>query len=266
MIHELVVVVLVAELHDGSWMLIVHRACCALVPAVECSKRQNTVNNHEQSAYRGDDVTPVPRDFVNKLQSKWSCELHPQKPEDAPYAHEHEVGSAIDVEERTGVVPGDNAECYFHKPTDKVLECAPDDSTNQEDQNRTLLVEPVERNRHEHGAHAINGTERAIQQASAVLVDTWFHDYHVPSNLDKKAGDAGNHEDPEEVEEVQLDISFARSITAQCAVFSLRSPFKFMQASLQLAFLAQRRVRVRLQCDQNDHVDAWGDELARQAS
>ena len=100
-------------------------------------------------------------------------------------------------------------------------------------------MESVECNGHKHGAHAIYGAEWAIQQTGTVLVDTRIYNNHVPDDLDNKTRDAGNHEDPEEVEEIQLDIAFARGIKTQCSIFGLRSPFKFMQATLQPAFLVK---------------------------
>ena len=54
----------------------------------------------------------------------------------------------------------------------------------------------------EHGTHAVDRAEWAVQQPCTILIDARINYSHVPDNLNDKARDAGDHEDPEKVEKV----------------------------------------------------------------
>ena len=127
------------------------------------------------------------------------------------------------------------------------------------------LVEAVERNRHEHGAKAVDGREGPVEQAGAVLVDTRVHDHHVIDRLDDEAEHAADHEDPEQVEEVQLDEAAVSLGSAERAGFGGLLGLHVPQLALELALGDQRGVDGRGDDDEDEQSNAVIDEVVAKA-
>ena len=87
----------------------------------------------------------------------------------------------------------------------------------------------------------------------------------MPDDLEKEAEDAADHEHPEHVEEVQGDVAPARSVTAQRAVYLRGSVLVLPQPELKEALLAQRRVGIRLEREQDEHVGERDDQFGAEA-
>ena len=100
-------------------------------------------------------------------------------------------------------------------------------------------MEAVERQRHEHGAEAVNGGEGPPQKAGAVLVVAEVDYEHMVDGLDDHPGHRGDDEDPEQVEEVQLDIAAAGLVQTEGAVLGLLARLHEAQPPLQLALVGQ---------------------------
>ena len=190
------------------------------------------------------------------MQKRRQGQLHPHHAKGPPHAHEHEVGATVDVEKGAGIVPGDGAEGVFHEPADEVLEGAPDDGADEEHHGDGRVVEAVERQRHEHGAEAVNGGEGPPQKAGAILVVAEVDHEHVVDGLDDHPGHRGDDEDPEQVEEVQFDIAAAGLVQAEGAVLGLFARLHESQPPLQLALVGQRRIHPDVGRDEDEGAGA----------
>ena len=117
-------------------------------------------------------------------------------------------------------------------------------------------MEAVERQRHEHGAEAVNGGEGPPQKAGAILVVAEVDHEHVVDGLDDHPGHRGDDEDPEQVEEVQFDIAAAGLVQAEGAVLGLFARLHESQPPLQLALVGQRRIHPDVGRDEDEGAGA----------
>ena len=106
-------------------------------------------------------------------------------------------------------------------------------------------MEAVEEHRHQHAATAVNGRERAEQQAGAILVAAEYDE--VEDGLDNEAQDAAHHENPEQVVEVQGDVALAGRVQPQRACLGGLAVFLVAQVAMQPALLGKGGVQVGLQ-------------------
>ena len=126
-------------------------------------------------------------------------------------------------------------------------------------------METGERNSHEHRPNAVNRRKRPIQKARAVLVDAWLNDGHVVDDLDNQTEHAAHHENPEQVEEVQLDVAFARFVAAESSVFGAFARLKVGQLALKAAFFRKRGVDIRQQGNKEHQMQHFVEARAMQA-
>ena len=103
-------------------------------------------------------------------------------------------------------------------------------------------MEAVERHGHEHGAEPVDGRERAVEHAGAVLVVSRVHHHEMVDGLNDEAEHAADHENPEQVEEVELDEAFARLVASQRAVLGALARLHVAQFALQRALFGERGV------------------------
>lgn len=266
-LHVGVVEMLGVELLDGRAR---RDAALAAEPAVERLQRHDAVDEHECGDRRGERIAHLPGDQVDELEKPGQAQLDPEQAERAPHEHErrgrapgeqdrHGIGHA--GQQLIGVAPRDGAERRLHPPAHRRLENAADDGAHQEDDDEALLVKPVERDGEQHGAKAVDGAERPEQQAGAVLVDARFDVHHVEDDLDDEPEHATHHEDPEQVEEVQLYVALAREIAAEHAARRRHAVLQVAQVALELAFLAQGRVDARREAGEDAELDGRADEV-----
>ena len=266
-LHVVVIEVPGVELLDGR---VARSARQSLVPAVECLQRHDAVHQHEQGAERGERVAELPRDEIDELQEARQAELDPHETERTPHAHEeraraatedHRDGVGEEAEDRgAAVVPRRGTETHLHEPCGRRLEEAADDGAHHENDDGVRLVEAVERHRHEERAETVDGREGTEEQAGAVLVHAGFHHDHVVDRLDDEAKEAAHHEDPEEVEEVELDEALAFDIAAEHTDFGCLAVNHIAEVALQLALLAKRGVYGDGKRDHDDQLDRIGDD------
>ena len=236
--HVVVIEVLGVELLDRGAGL---NAAHAAEPAVERLERHDAVHQHEGGDHGCQRVAHLPRNQVDELEQARQADLDPEQTEGAPHEHErggrapgeqdcHGIGDA--GQQFVGVRPGDRAERGLHPPAHSSLEHAADQGADQEDQYKTALIESVEGNGEQHGAKAVDGAERAEQKAGSILVHARIDPRHVEDDLDDQAEYAADHEDPEQVEEVELDIALAREVSAQHALGGRLAVLEIAQATL----------------------------------
>ena len=228
------------------------KAALALVPALEGLQRHDAVHQHENRAERGEGVARLPGDEVDELQEPRQAELDPHKAERAPHAHEEGARTA-GKEDRDGVreepenrearvVPCHGAKANLHEPRDRRLEEPADHGGHEEDHDGVSLVEAVERDGHEHGAKPVDGGEGPIEHAGAVLVDSGVHHDHVIHGLDDEPEHAADHEDPEQVEEVELNEAAVALGASERAVLGGLLGLQVTELSLQAALGDERGV------------------------
>lgn len=133
----------------------------------------------------------------------------------------------------------------------KYSNAAADNGTHQENHEEIGFMETVERNGHEHRPNTVDRRKRSIQKTSAVLVDAWLNNSHVIDDLDNQTEYAAHHENPEQVEEVQLDIAFARLVATEGSVFGTLARLKVGQLALKAALFRKRGIDIRQQATRN---------------
>ena len=269
--HELVVEVPRVELlHRRGGFDAAH----PLEPTVQRAQRHHGVHQHKHGDHRGQRVAHLPGDEVDDVQQARQDELDPHQTEHAPDAGERRARAPLEEQGHrvrqaedggTGVIPGHRAEGELHEHADRGLEHAADHRAHQKDDDRVRAVEPVERRRQQHGAHAVDGRERAEEQAGAVLVDARVDHHHVPDDLQYQTNQAGDHEHPEQVEEVQLDIAVALDVTTEHALLGGGAVLQVAQSALQLALLLERWVHRGGERQQNGQLHGRADELGAHA-
>ena len=126
-------------------------------------------------------------------------------------------------------------------------------------------METVERNGHEHRPNTVDRRKRSIQKTRAVLVDARFNNGHVIDDLDNQTEYATHHENPEQIEEVQLDIAFARLVAAEGSVFGTLARLKVGQLALKAALFRKRGVDIRQQGDEEHQMQHFIEARAMQA-
>ena len=163
------------------------------------------------------------------------------------------------------VAPRDHAERDLQKPPGKDLKAPADDGAHQKDDREVLLVKAVERDGEEHRADAVDGAKGSKEHARAVLPYTGFHDDDVPDLLEYQSQEARDHKDPEQVEEVELDVALAGLVAPEQALACGVAVHHVAQAALQFALLAKRRVDADGERDQDEELHAGADDLRAQA-
>ena len=83
--------------------------------------------------------------------------------------------------------------------------------------------------------------------------------------FDDETEDAADHEDPEQVEEVELDIARAFEVAPEHAARGGLAVLKVAQVALQLALLVKRGVDGNREGDEDDELHARADELGADA-
>ena len=126
-------------------------------------------------------------------------------------------------------------------------------------------MEAVERHSHQHRAHAVDGTKGPEQQSGTVLVNARVHYQHVIHGFDNKTEHAAHHEYPEQVEEVQGDVTASGGIKAERAVLCLLPGLHVAQLAAQLTLAGERGVEVGLHDDQEHRHHGMGDDVGSQA-
>ncbi len=246
--HVLVAIVLGKEFGNGRLRLFANGA---KVPAIEGKKRHDDVHEHEQRKHRRDDIAAVPGNHIDELKDSRQACAHPPEPQQSPANHVRDVGAPVEVKGFTRIIPGQDAKCKLEEPAHREFECAADNRGSQKGNDDALLAEAVERNRKQHGAHAIDGTEGSPQHAGSVFeharIQNWANDaFH------HKAKNGRDHENPEQIEEVERDVAFARLVEAKGSLLGIHLVLKLRLLDLLATFFHKRRIEVG---GHNEHED-----------
>ena len=123
--------------------------------------------------------------------------------------------------------------------------------------------QPVQACGQDHRAAAVDRGERPPQQSGAVLP---FAPYHqVVEGFDHQAEDAADHEQPEDVEEFQLDVALAARIAPEHAFGDCLLVFAALvhapEGVLQAAFPQQPRIEHDGQGHENRQLDHRRDQV-----
>ena len=272
-LHVVVVEVLGVEALDGRFGF---EPADTLEPAVECLKSHDTVDQHEGGRHGGEAVAHLPGDEVDELEEVGQADFDPEDAQGSPHAHEwgggapaedyrHDVWDAAAGNELGRVAPGNRAERSLHPPTHCCLKASADQGAYQEDDKPVALVEAVERHGKNNGAESVDGGEGAKQQTGSVLIDARIDPGHVEDDLDDEAEHAADHEHPEQVEEVELNVALARGVTAQHAFLRRPALFHGAELFLELALLFQHGVDRRCQRDEDGELDEGACKLQADA-
>ena len=88
---------------------------------------------------------------------------------------------------------------------------------------------------------------------------------HVIDDLDDESEDAAHHEDPEQIEEVELNVALAFEVAPEHALFGRFLICKVAQTALEHALFSKRRVDRDGECEQNEELDDARDEIGSNA-
>ena len=117
----------------------------------------------------------------------------------APGQHEWAVRAPVDGQERSGVVPSQDAERRLHEPAGGEFERPARNGERHERHEQGPAPQQAPQDCHARAAHAVQRRERAEQQALPVLPLVEHDD--VEDVLDRQAHHAADHEHPEQLDD-----------------------------------------------------------------